>query len=139
MPRRSSKSTLPTTTQPATRPTITAAQVSTNGQGPLMATSPATMPLQIKVGSGRIFFAPSVNIAASVPATAAKVVLTITPLRERSLPESAHPAFKANQPKATIRLPSTTMGTWWPGRGWARPARYFPVRGPQQPGADQAR
>jgi len=42
------------------------------------------------------FHAPSVSIAASVPAMAAKVVLTNTPLNERSVPESAHPAFKAN-------------------------------------------
>ena len=63
MPRRSQKKTDTTTSQPATAPMITAPMGFTKAQGAVIATSPASMPLQHMVGSGLRPLSMSVTMA----------------------------------------------------------------------------
>ena len=95
-----------------------------------MATRPASMPLHIIEGSGFSPIAYSVSMVAIAPAMLASIVLTTTMLIRRSVPESVEPGLNPNQPKARMKVPTTTIGTWWPGMACGLPSRYLPIRGP---------
>ena len=88
-----------------------AAQLSTNAQPALIATNPANRPLHMSVGSGFIFFAHKVSMAAIAPVMLASTVLTATTLIARSDPARIEPELSPNHPKASTKVPTTTMGT----------------------------
>src|SRR5262245_60871927 len=93
IPARSQNQTLITTTTPAIAPITTAAQLSTNAHGAVIATRPANMPLQSIDGSGFIPWACKKTIVAKAPATPASIVLTTTTLIRRSVPDSVEPGL----------------------------------------------
>ena len=78
--------------------------------GALMATRPDNMPLHMIVVSGFRPFSCRVSMAAIVPAMPANAVLTTMALIRRSAPAKAEPEVKPNQPKAKMRVPTTTIG-----------------------------
>src|SRR5262245_59678903 len=131
MPRLSKKKTDTTTSQPATAPMITAPKGFTKAQGAVIATRPASMPLQHIVVSGLRPLSMSVSMAASDPTQPASMVFTTTKLMRRSVPANVEPGLKPNQPKARVNVPSTTMGTLCPGMASGLPCEsYFPMRAP---------
>ena len=61
----------------------------------------------------------------------ASMVFTTTKLMRRSVPASVEPGLKPNQPKARMKVPSTTIGTLCPGMAFGLPCEsYLPMRGP---------
>ena len=56
----------------------------------------------------------------------------------KSVPASVEPGLKPNQPKARMNVPSTTIGTLWPGIALAVPSRCTcRCAGPSSLRADQ--
>ena len=59
------------------------------------------------------------------------MVFTATTAMRVSVPASVEPALKPNQPKARMKVPSTTMEMLWPGMALTLPSLpYLPMRGP---------
>jgi len=156
MPRRSSNSTPPTTRHPATAPTTTAAQESTNGQGPLMATSRQSC--HCKSTSGRVhLFGPEREHRGKRARKGRQGRVDDDAAEGKIGPGERASGVQGEPAEATIRLPKTSMGTWWPAavaagrydishrgpssqaptspitppRAWITPApRNRPLRGP---------
>src|SRR5438093_11614365 len=110
-PTLSQKITLQITSTPDTAPMTNAAHGCTKAHGAVIATSPASMPLHIIVGSG---FLPGLTIHiykhdASAPDAEASIVFTATMPMRPSVPASELPALKPNQPKARINVPRMTI------------------------------
>src|ERR1700761_9369946 len=96
----STKKTLKYMMIPAIAPKATAAQASTKAQGAVMATRPASMPLQERDGSGFPMRIQAMIMAATAPAAEASIVfVAITPICG-SDEESVEPGLNPNQPKA---------------------------------------
>src|SRR5262249_32631413 len=131
-PRLSKKKTDTTTSQPATAPMITAPIGVTKAQGAVIATRPASIPLQHIVVSGLRPFSISVTIADSDATQPASMVFTTMKLMRRSVPANVEPGLKPNQPKARINVPRQTRGTLCPGIACGLPCEsYFPIRAPR--------
>ena len=80
----------------------------TNAQGAVMATSPASMPLQAMVMSGLPKLKYQKSIAAADPATAARLVFIATTEMRRSVEPSVEPGLKPIQPNSRMKVPVTT-------------------------------
>ena len=112
-------------------PMIAAPMGLTNAHGAVMATSPASMPLQSIDGSCFRPLTSSAIIAPIAPVMLASIVFTTTKLIRRSVPASVEPGLNPNQPNARMNVPSTTIGMLWPGIGCGFPfLSYLPIRGP---------
>src|ERR1700683_1969646 len=105
---RSLNSTPPHTMQPASRPITTAEVGETNAQGAVIATSPASIPLQAMVMSGLPNRKYQMSIAAAEPATAARLVLTATTEMRRSVAPRVEPGLKPIHPNNRMKVPITT-------------------------------
>ena len=129
---RSLKSTPPQTSKPARIPMITAEVGETNAHGAVMATSPASMPLQAIVMSGLPNRKYQTSSAAAEPATAARLVLTATTEMRRSVAPSVEPGLKPIQPNRRMKVPITTYTRLWAGKARGFPSLpYLPRRGPR--------
>ena len=116
---------------PAMKPMMTAPSEFTNAQGAVMATRPASRPLQSIVGSGlpvTRYIVSSVPTDAAAPAS---IVFTATMAMRLSVPASVEPGLNPNQPNARMNVPSMTIGMSWPGIARGFPSLpYLPRRGP---------
>src|ERR1700735_178100 len=96
------------TTRPARMPMMDADVGPTNAQGAVIATSPASMPLQAMVISGLPNFQYQKSMAVAEPATAARLVLIATTEMRRSVAPSVEPGLKPIQPNSRMNVPVTT-------------------------------
>src|SRR5271154_6098566 len=129
---RSLKSTPRQTTTPAITPITTDEVGVTNAQGAVIATSPASMPLQAIVMSGFPNMKYHSSIAAAEPATAARFVFTATTAMRRSVAPSVEPGLNPIQPNSNINVPLTTNTIFDAGNARGLPsAPYLPSRGPK--------
>src|SRR5664279_3320278 len=119
------------TTNPARIPMITAEVGPTKAHGAVMATSPASMPLHAMVMSGLPNMRYQINMAAALPATAARLVLTATTAIRKSVAPSVEPGLKPIQPNSRMNVPVTTKTRLCAGNARGFPsALYLPSRGP---------
>src|SRR5271169_1904712 len=129
---RSLKSTPRQTTTPAITPIITAEVGVTNAHGAVIATSPASMPLQAIVMSGLPNMKYHSSIAAADPATAARLVFTATTEIRKSVAPKVEPGLNPIHPNSKINVPLTTKTIFEAGKARGFPsAPYFPSRGPK--------
>ena len=78
----------------------------TKAHGAVIATSPASIPLHIILGSGFLNLKIHIHrVAAKAPVADANMVLVATTLMRRSAPASVDPALKPNHPKARMNVP----------------------------------
>src|ERR1700735_4306318 len=120
------------TTIPAITPMITDAAGLTNAQGAVIATRPASIPLQAMVISGLPKRRYHRSIAAAEPATAARLVFTATTEMRRSVAPSVDPGLKPIRPKSKRNVPVTTNTMFEAGNARGLPsAPYLPSRGPR--------
>ncbi len=102
--------------------------------GAVMATSPASSPLAVMVGSGLPLLHHMYSIALSDAAAPASIVFTaMMPMRSAPLPEAASvlPGLKPNHPKARMKQPSSPNVMLWPGMKFGEPSLlYLPIRAP---------
>ena len=98
----------------------------------MIATRPASMPLQAIVMSGFLNRKYHSSIAVADPATAARFVLiAITDIR-KSVAPSVEPGLKPIQPNSRINVPVTTKTMLCAGKARGFPsAPYLPIRGPR--------
>ena len=88
-----------------------AAGAFTNAQGAVMATSPASIPLHIMLGSGLPLANPHIqSVAANAPKALASIVLTATTAIRKSVPANVEPGLNPNQPKARMNVPIIAIG-----------------------------
>src|SRR5579862_4296024 len=129
---RSLKRTPPQTTRPASNPIITAEVGETNAQGAVMATNPASIPLQAMVISGFPKRKYQTNMATAEPVTADRLVfIAITEIR-RSVAPRVEPGLKPIHPNKRIKVPVTTNTRLWAGKTLTLPSGpYLPRRGPR--------
>src|ERR1043166_7313259 len=107
MPLRSQKNTLSTTRMPDTMPMMHAPMESTKAQGAVMATRPASMPLQSMDGSGFLVLNHHMYKQVAIAAVAdASMVFVAATLIRRSPPASELPALNENQQNARMNVPS---------------------------------
>src|SRR4029077_12396393 len=129
---RSLKSTPKQTTRPARMPMTTAEFELTNAQGAVMATRPASMPLQAIEISGLPKTKYQKIIAVAEPATAARLVFTAMTEMRRSVAPSVEPGLKPIQPNRRIKVPVTTKTMLCAGKARGFPSGpYLPSRGPR--------
>src|ERR1700739_4806179 len=128
---RSLNSTPPQTTAPARIPIITADVGPTNAHGAVIATSPASIPLQAIVMSGLPNSAYQMSIATADPATAARFVFTATTEIRRSVAPSVDPGLNPIHPNSRMNVPVTTYTTLCAGKTRIfPPGPNLPKRGP---------
>ena len=97
-----------------------------------MATSPASRPLQVIDGSGLPYFHIMVNIVARQPNAAARIVLTITIVKRKSVAANVDAPLKPIQPTSSTIVPRNAIGRWWPGMARGLPSlSNLPMRGPR--------
>src|SRR5271168_4652224 len=129
---RSLKRTPAQTKLPARTPIITDAVGDTNAQGAVIATRPASIPLQAIVISGLPNSLYHRSIAAAEPATAARFVFTATTEMRRSVAPSVDPGLKPIHPKSKRNVPVTTNTMLEAGNARGFPSDpYLPSRGPR--------
>ena len=129
---RSLKSTPAQTTIPAMTPMITDDVGVTNAQGAVIATRPASIPLQAMVMSGLPNSLYQKSSAAAEPATAARFVFTAITEMRRSVAPSVDPGLKPIHPKSKTNVPVTTNTMLEAGNARGFPSGpYFPSRGPR--------
>src|ERR1035438_226014 len=105
---RSLNSTPMQTTIPANTPMITAELGDTKAHGAVIATRPASIPLQAMVTSGLPNMKYQSSRAVADPATAARFVLMAITEMRRSVAPSVEPGLKPIQPNSRIKVPVTT-------------------------------
>src|SRR4030095_6938286 len=129
---RSLKRTPKQTTMPARIPMTTAEFELTNAHGAVMATRPASIPLQAIEMSGLPKTRHQKIKAVAEAATAARFVLTaITEIRRSDAP-SVEPGLKPIQPNSRMKVPITTKAMLCAGKGRGLPSGpYLPTRGPR--------
>src|ERR1017187_6544440 len=106
---RSLKSTPPQTSRPASKPMTTDAVGPTKAHGAVMATRPASIPLQAMVTSGLPNIMYQKSMAAAEPAMAARLVLTATTEMRRSVATRVEPGLKPIHPNRRLKVPATTQ------------------------------
>ena len=89
-------------------PITTAAHGATNAHGAVIATSPASIPLQVIEISGLPHLALVHAIAATAPADAASSVFTATTAMRRSVDPNVEPGLKPIHPNVSTSVPITT-------------------------------
>src|SRR5262245_60479956 len=119
---RSLKRTPTQTKIPARMPIKTAEFGDTKAQGAVIATRPASIPLQAIVISGLPKRRYQKIIAAAEPAMAARLVFTATTEMRRSVAPSVEPGLKPIQPNSKIKVPVTTKATLCAGNGRGLPS-----------------
>ena len=113
-------------------PITTAAFGATNAQGAVIATSPASMPLQAIEMSGLPNMQYQRTIAVAEPATAARFVLMAMTEMRRSVAPSVEPGLKPIQPNSRMNVPVTTNTRLCAGKARGLPSGpYLPSRGPR--------
>src|SRR5450755_111250 len=105
---RSLNSTPPQTRAPASTPITIADVGDTKAQGAVIATSPASMPLQAMVTSGLPNMKYHNSMAVADPATAARLVLMATTEMRRSVAPRVEPGLNPIQPNKRMKVPVTT-------------------------------
>ena len=80
----------------------------TKAHGAVIATNPASIPLQAMVISGLPNMKYHSSIAAAEPATAARLVFTATTEMRRSVAPRVEPGLNPIQPKSKMNVPETT-------------------------------
>src|ERR1700732_4154272 len=90
----------PHTSAPASTPMMTADVGDTKAQGAVIATSPASIPLQAIVISGLPNRKYHTTVAAAEPATAARLVFTATTEIRRSVAPRVEPGLNPIHPKS---------------------------------------
>src|SRR4029077_3725334 len=129
---RSLKSTPKQTRMPARMPMTTAEFELTNAHGAVMATRPASMPLQAIEMSGLPNLRYQKIIAVADPATAARLVLIAMTEIRRSVAPSVEPGLKPIHPNRRMNVPVTTNTMLWAGNATGFPSfPYLPRRGPR--------
>src|SRR5271169_57746 len=124
---RSLKRTPKQTTTPARAPITTAELGETNAQGAVMATSPASMPLQAMVMSGLPKSRYHTRSDVAEPATAARLVFTAMTEMRRSEAPRVDPGLKPIQPKRRMNVPVTTKARLCAGKAFGFPSGpYLP-------------
>src|ERR1700685_4129784 len=104
----------------------------TKAHGAVIATSPASMPLQAMVMSGLPNRRYQRSMAAAEPATAARFVFAATTEMRRSVAPSVEPGLKPIQPNNRTKVPVTTKTRFEAGKARALPfLSYLPRRGPK--------
>src|SRR6476646_2028208 len=118
--------------KPAMIPMITDAFGPTKAQGAVIATSPASMPLQPIEMSGLPNMKYQSTMAVAAPATAARLVLmAMTPIL-RSVAASVDPGLKPIHPNSRMNVPVTTKTMLWAGNALGLPSlSYLPSLGPR--------
>src|SRR5262245_593639 len=112
-------------------PMTEAAQGATKAQGAVMATRPASIPLQDMEMSGLPYRALVHAMAATKPKHADRSVLTATIEIRRSVAPRVEPGLKPIQPNNRIIVPMTTYPRLWPGNTFGLPSLLnLPMRGP---------
>src|SRR3984885_1813795 len=129
---RSLKSTPKQTNTPAITPITTDEVGVTNAHGAVIATRPASIPLQAIVMSGLPNMKYHSSIAAADPATAARFVFTATTEMRKSVAPNVEPGLNPIHPNNKINVPLTTKTIFEAGNARGFPsAPYFPSRGPK--------
>src|SRR5258706_13924909 len=129
---RSLKSTPTQTRIPARAPMMTDEVGDTKAHEAVIATSPASIPLQAMVMSGFPKRKYQNTIALAAPATAARLVLTAITEMRRSVAASVEPGLNPIQPNKRMKVPVTTNARLCAGNGLGLPSGpYFPRRGPR--------
>src|SRR5580698_10610941 len=105
---RSLNSTPRQTRIPASTPITTAEVGDTKAQGAVMATSPASIPLQAIVTSGLPNMKYQSSMATAEPATAARFVLMAITEMRRSVAPSVEPGLNPIHPNKRMNVPVTT-------------------------------
>src|ERR1700685_4676799 len=104
----------------------------TKAHGAVIATSPASIPLQAMVMSGLPNTKYQISIAAAEPATAARLVFTATTAMRRSVAPSVEPGLNPIHPKSKMNVPLTTKTIFEAGNARGFPsAPYLPSLGPK--------
>src|SRR5262245_31427194 len=104
----------------------------TKAHGAVIATRPASMPLQAIEMSGLPNIAYQVTSADAAPATAARLVFTAITEMRRSVAPSVDPGLKPIQPNSRMNVPVTTNTTLCAGNARGFPSlSYLPIRGPR--------
>src|SRR6202162_348159 len=129
---RSLKSTPPQTSNPAKMPIVTAEVGDTKAHGAVMATKPASIPLQAIVMSGVPNRQYQKNSAVAEPATAARLVFTATTEMRRSVAPRVEPGLKPIHPNSRMKVPDTTNTRLCAGNARGLPSGpYLRSRGPR--------
>ena len=95
------------------------------------------MPLQIKVGSGFIFFAPSVSVWASVPAMAARLVFTTTPAQGKIGAREGASSVQGKPAKGHDQAAKYHHRNVMAGKGLRAAGTIFSHARAKQPGTDR--
>src|SRR5262249_50789378 len=136
---RSLKSTPPATMTRAMRRIRTAAFAPTKAHGAVIATSPASMPLQAIEMSGLPNRKYQSVIADAAPATAARFVLMAMTEMRRSVAPSVDPGLKPIHPNRRMKVPVTTNTMLCAGNARGFPSQsYLPTPGPKSPASPMA-
>src|SRR5271169_5105028 len=129
---RSLKRTPVQTRHPASMPITTDEVGDTKAHGAVIATKPASIPLQAMVMSGLPNQRYHRSIAAAEPATAARLVFTATTEMRRSVAPRVEPGLNPIHPNSKMNVPDTTYTTLWAGKTRIfPPGPYLPRRGPK--------
>src|ERR1700723_431796 len=119
------------TSTPATVPITTEEVGETNAHGAVMATSPASIPLQAIVISGLPNMKYHSSMAAAEPGTAETFVLMATTEMRKSVAPSVEPGLNPIQPNSKINVPVTTNTMLCAGNARGFPSGpYLPSLGP---------
>src|SRR5690242_10361572 len=114
-----------TTRRPETNPRAQAPKAVTNAQGQVIATRPASMPLQHMLGSGFPFRHHIHRQEPRHPVADANMVLVATTAMRRSVPASVDPGLNPNQPKARMKVPAIAIGMLCAGIGLMLPSLLY--------------
>ena len=101
---------------------MTAELALTNAQGAVMATRPASIPLQAIEMSGLPKTKVQKSIAAADPDTAARFVFTAITEMRRSVAPRVEPGLKPIQPKSRMKVPITTKAMLCAGKARGLPS-----------------